>query len=148
MENKVVKVVKLPHFKGQLPKYESQGASGLDVRAAIEKSIFLKPGDRALVPTGIAMEIPLGFEIQVRPRSGLAFKQGISVINTPGTIDADYRGELKIALINLGSDVFEIKDQERIAQIVLAPVVGLQWQEVSELSSTNRGAGGFGSTGV
>lgn len=147
MEQKTVKVVKLPHFRGELPKYETALASGMDIRAALAESLTLKPGMRVLVPTGLSVEIPPGYEIQVRPRSGWAVKFGISVVNTPGTIDADYRGELKVGLINLGQEAVEIKDQDRIAQIVLAPVVQFTWQSVSELSSSDRGAGGFGSTG-
>lgn len=142
-----VKIKKLTNFKGELPAYQSKGASGFDVRAQISETLELKPGQRILVPTGLSFEIPFGFEIQARPRSGLAAKQGLTVLNTPGTIDADYRGEVKIILINLSSDIIEIKDQERIAQLVVAPVFQAQFEEVVELSDTERGAGGFGSTG-
>lgn len=147
MQKVQVKVKTLAHFKGELPKYETMGASGLDVRAQIDQGILLEPGQRIAIPTGITMEIPMGFEIQVRPRSGWALKEGMSVLNTPGTIDADYRGELKIILANLGQQVVKIQDQDRIAQIVLCPVTQLEWCSVDELSSTERGVGGFGSTG-
>lgn len=142
-----VKIKKLAHFKGELPQYQSAHASGFDLRAQVETSIVIKPKERAMVPTGLSFEIPAGFEIQTRPRSGLAWKQGLSIINTPGTIDADYRGEVKILLINLGEEPIEIKDQERIAQCVLAPVIQALWIETEELSDTVRGTGGFGSTG-
>lgn len=142
-----IKVKTLAHFKGELPKYETLGASGLDVRAQIDQSMILEPGQRVAVPTGLSVEIPMGYEIQVRPRSGWAFKEGMSVLNTPGTIDADYRGELKIILANLGQNVVKIHDQDRIAQIVLCPVVQLRWVPTEQLSDTARGAGGFGSTG-
>lgn len=143
-----LKIQKLAHFKGDLPAYQSSLASGFDVRAQLDKAMILKPGERALIPTALAFEIPPGYEIQARPRSGLAIKNGISLVNTPGTIDADYRGEVKIILINLGQEPFEIKDQDRIAQLVLAPVIQADLQLVESLSQTDRGAGGFGSTGV
>ncbi len=143
-----LKVKTLPHFKGELPRYETVHASGLDVRAAISETILIPPLGRAMIPTGLSVEIPPGFEIQVRPRSGLAAKQGVTVLNTPGTVDADYRGEVKIIVINLGSEVVEVKDQDRIAQFVLCPVVQAELIVVDELASTARGAGGFGSTGV
>ena len=142
-----VKIKKLNHFKGELPKYQSANASGFDVRAQLETSIVIKPRERAMVSTGLSFEIPSGYEIQTRPRSGLAWKHGLTIVNTPGTIDADYRGEVKILLLNLGEEPFEIKDQERIAQCVLVPVIQAQWIDVDELSETERGAGGFGSTG-
>jgi dUTP pyrophosphatase len=142
-----VKIKKLENFKGDIPAYQSAGASGFDVRAQLTSSMVLKPNERAMIPTGLSFEIPLGYEIQARPRSGFAAKQGISVLNTPGTIDADYRGEVKIILINLGLEPVEIKDQERVAQLVVCPVFQAQFEVVSELSSTERGAGGFGSTG-
>lgn len=142
-----VKVKTLENFKGELPQYQSAGASGFDVRAQMVEALELKPGARAMIPTGLSFEIPLGFEIQARPRSGLAAKQGLTVLNTPGTIDADYRGEVKIILINLGSDSVLIQDQERVAQLVIAPVYQAQFEVTSDLSSTERGAGGFGSTG-
>ncbi len=141
-------IKKWPHFKGELPAYQSIGASGFDVRAQLEGgTLILKKGDRALVPTGLSFEIPLGFEIQARPRSGWAAKQGLTVLNTPGTIDADYRGEVKVILINLGQEDVVIQDQDRCAQLVLAPVYQADFELVSELSSTERGLGGFGSTG-
>lgn len=140
-------IKKLEHFKGELPKYQSLLASGFDVRAQLSESIILKPLQRALIPTGLSFEIPESYEIQARPRSGLAIKNGISLVNTPGTIDADYRGEVKIIVINLSSEDFEIKDQERIAQLVLAPVVQAEFILKENLSETERGAGGFGSTG-
>lgn len=148
MQKVNMKVKKWPHFKGDLPKYESAFASGFDVRAQLSQSIVLEPGKSCMVPTGLSFEIPVGYEIQVRPRSGLAAKKGITVLNTPGTVDADYRGEVKVILINLGTEAFEINDQERIAQMVLCPVMQVQMDLVTELSDTARGVGGFGSTGV
>ena len=142
-----VLIKKWPHFKGDLPAYQSQGASGFDVRAQVSETIVLKPGERAMVPTGLSFEIPLGFEIQARPRSGWAAKEGLTVLNTPGTIDADYRGEVKIILINLGKEPITIKDQDRVAQLVIAPVILADFKLVEELGTTDRGAGGFGSTG-
>lgn len=142
-----VKIKKLAHFKGELPKYQSTHASGFDVRAQLEKPIVIKPRERAMVPTGLSFEIPSGYEIQTRPRSGLAWKHGLTIVNTPGTIDADYRGEVKILLLNNGEEPFEIQDQERIAQCVLVPVIQAQWIEANDLSETERGSGGFGSTG-
>ena len=142
-----VKIKKWPHFKGELPAYQSHGASGFDVRAQLDQPITLKPMERALVPTGLTFEIPVGYEIQARPRSGLAAKQGLSVLNTPGTIDADYRGEVKVILVNLGQEPITINDQERCAQFVICPIIQAQFHVVEELSDTARGAGGFGSTG-
>ena len=142
-----VKVKKLAHFKGNLPAYESAGASGFDVRAQLSESLVLKPGQRALVPTGLSFEIPVGFEIQARPRSGWAAKQGLTLLNTPGTIDADYRGEVKVIVVNLGQEDVAIHDQDRCAQFVIAPVIQAQFEAVDELGETARGAGGFGSTG-
>ena len=143
-----LKVKTLEHFKGDLPKYESSGASGIDVRAQLENPIVLQTGERALVPTALSFEIPEGFEIQARPRSGLAIKKGVSLVNSPGTIDADYRGEVKIILINHGEQPFEIQDQDRIAQLVVCPVIQAELEMSAELSETDRGEGGFGSTGV
>jgi dUTP pyrophosphatase len=148
MQKMKVFVKKLENFRGDLPTYETKHASGFDFRAQLATPLTLKPGERALISTGLAVEIPLGFEIQVRPRSGWATKKGITVVNTPGTVDADYRGEVKIGLINLGSEALEIQDQDRVAQGVLCPVVQAQFEETSELSATYRGAGGFGSTGM
>lgn len=143
-----MKIKKWPHYQGDLPAYQSAGASGFDVRAQLEgKSVLLKKGERALIPTGLSFEIPVGYEIQARPRSGWAAKQGLTVLNTPGTIDADYRGEVKVIVINLGQEDVEIHDQDRCAQFVIAPIFQAQFELVEELSSTERGAGGFGSTG-
>jgi dUTP pyrophosphatase len=147
MQQVAVSIKKLPHFRGELPRYESSLASGFDVRARIETEITLKPGERALIATGLAFAVPEGFEIQARPRSGLAIKQGISLVNSPGTIDADYRGEVKLIVINHGLEPVAIKDQDRIAQLVVAPVVQAKFELVDELPSTVRGEGGFGSTG-
>lgn len=142
-----LKIKRLEHFKGDLPKYETSLASGFDVRAQIEAPITLKPLERMLIPTGLSMEIPVGYEIQVRPRSGWAVKKGMTLLNTPGTIDADYRGEVKVCVINLSQESVEIQDQDRIAQFVLCPVVQAELVVVENLSETVRGAGGFGSTG-
>ena len=131
-----------------LPKYETSGSSGMDVAANINKNITIDPGKTAIIPTGIALSIPKGFEVQIRPRSGLAAKKKISVLNTPGTIDADYRGEIKVILINLGDSPFEVENGLRIAQMVVSPVVQAQLKEVKDLSETERGKGGFGSTGI
>jgi len=150
MSEVIVQVRPLPHFDGlQLPSYETAGSAGMDVRAAVPEGepVVLAPGARAMVPTGLSVAIPEGYEIQVRPRSGLAAKHGLTCLNTPGTIDSDYRGEIKVILINLGAEAFTIQRGERIAQLVFAPVTRLGWQEVSELGETARGAGGFGSTG-
>jgi dUTP pyrophosphatase len=130
-----------------IPKYETSGSSGLDLEAHIDSDIILKPGQRTLVPTGIAVAIPDDLEIQIRPRSGLAFKQGISVLNTPGTIDSDYRGEIKVILINLGQENFTIKKFQRIAQMIICPIIKVTLLETEELPITIRGKGGFGSTG-
>ncbi|TYC72306.1 dUTP diphosphatase [Stappia sp. BW2] len=130
-----------------LPAYQSVLAAGLDLLAAVDGKVTLAPGARALVPTGLAMALPAGYEAQVRPRSGLAAKYGVTVLNTPGTIDADYRGEVKVILINLGEDPFEISRGDRIAQMVIAPVLQADIVEVEVLSETERGTGGFGSTG-
>ncbi|WP_035577589.1 dUTP diphosphatase [Hyphomonas jannaschiana] len=145
-----VAVLPLPHFEGlQLPAYETAGSAGMDVRAAVPEGepMVLAPGARAMVPTGLSVAIPQGYEIQVRPRSGLAAKHGLTCLNTPGTIDSDYRGEIKVILVNLGQEAFTIQRGERIAQLVLAPVTRLAWQAVDSLDETERGAGGFGSTG-
>jgi len=130
-----------------LPKYETVDSAGMDLRANIEAPIILKPMERMLIPTGLYIELPSGFEAQVRPRSGLAIKHGITVLNTPGTIDADYRGEVKVILINLSQEDFEIKNGDRIAQMVVAQHEKVEWQLVDTLSDTERGAGGFNSTG-
>jgi dUTP pyrophosphatase len=147
LQSKSVKIKKLAHFRGDLPKYQTALASGVDVCAQLASPMMLHPGERAMVPTGLSFEIPPGFEIQARPRSGWAAKQGMTLLNTPGTIDADYRGEVKIIVINLGKEAVEIKDQERIAQLVLCPVYQAKFELVEDLSESARGAGGFGSTG-
>ena len=131
-----------------LPRYETDGSSGLDLAACIDKNIEIKPGKSEMIPTGLAVAIPKNFEIQIRPRSGLAAKNQISVLNTPGTIDADYRGELKVILINLSDKSFIVERGLRIAQMVLCPVVKANLKEVESLEDTKRGSGGFGSTGV
>ncbi len=141
-----IQLQRLPHGDGlPLPAYASEGAAGLDVVAA--EDLTLAPGERHAVATGFAIAIPAGYEVQVRPRSGLALKHGITCLNTPGTIDHDYRGEVKVILANLGSAPFEVRRGERIAQLVPAPVLKADFREVEALSDTNRGAGGFGSTG-
>ena len=141
-----VRVKRLPHGEGlELPGYATDGAAGMDVLSA--EDVTIAPGARQAVASGLALAIPAGFEVQVRPRSGLALKHGISVPNTPGTIDSDYRGELKVILINHGSDPFEIRRGDRIAQLVLAPVIRATWLVAEELDETARGEGGFGSTG-
>ena len=150
MTDVTVNVRPLPHFEGlDLPAYETAGSAGMDVRAAIpaDTPMTLKPGARAMVETGLSVAIPQGYEIQVRPRSGLAAKHGITCLNTPGTIDSDYRGEIKVILINHGETDFVIARGERIGQLVLAPVTRLAWETVETLDETVRGAGGFGSTG-
>jgi dUTP pyrophosphatase len=145
-----IAVKRLPHGGGiALPAYETPGSAGMDLRAAVPEDapMVLRPGARDMVPTGLAMAIPAGFEVQVRPRSGLAAKHGVTCLNTPGTIDSDYRGEVKVILINLGEEDFTIRRGDRIAQIVIAPVTQGVWAEVADLDETARGAGGFGSTG-
>lgn len=143
-----LKLMRLPHGGGlPLPAYQTEHAAGADVHAALEGPVALQPGRWAAIPTGFCYEIPPGFEMQVRPRSGLAFKHAVTVLNAPGTIDADYRGELKVLLINHGPEPFEIQHGERIAQIIIAPVSSAEFKEVAELSDTTRGQGGFGSTG-
>ena len=134
--------------KVSLPKYETSGSSGMDLAANIDANINIDPGKTAIIPTGLALSIPKGFEVQIRPRSGLAAKHKISVLNTPGTIDADYRGEIKIILINLGQETFKVEMGLRIAQMVVCPVVQAQLKEVDDLNETERGKGGFGSTGT
>ena len=141
-------LIKLFSNKVLIPKYETSGSSGMDISAYIEKNIEILPGEKALIPTGFSLSIPKGFEIQIRPRSGLAAKKGISVLNTPGTIDADYRGEIKVILINLGKDKFIVENGSRIAQMIVCPVIQAELEEVNELSETTRGTGGFGSTGT
>lgn len=149
MSDITVAVTRLSHGADlPLPAYATLGAAGLDLMAAISADITLPPLGRALVPTGISIALPLGFEAQVRPRSGLAFKQGVTVLNAPGTIDADYRGEVGVILINLSETPVTLRRGERIAQLLLARVERLAWNEVQQLPTTERGAGGFGSTGL
>ena len=147
----IIEVVRLAHAEGlPLPAYETAHAAGMDLRAAVpeEASIILRPGDRAAVPTGLSIALPPGYEGQVRPRSGLALRAGVTCLNSPGTIDADYRGEVKVILINLGEEAFVIRRGERIAQLIVAPVVQAIWRETDTLDETARGDGGFGSTGA
>ena len=134
--------------KHATPNYETEGSAGMDLRANIEEAITLKPLERAIVKTGLFIALPVGFEAQVRPRSGLAAKKGITVLNSPGTVDADYRGEIGVILVNLSNEDFVINDGERIAQLIIAKHERVQWQEVTVLNETERGAGGFGSTGM
>lgn len=143
MEIKVINKSKHP-----LPEYQTELSAGMDLRANLEESITLNPLERALIPTGIFMELEAGHEAQIRPRSGLAYKHGITVLNSPGTIDADYRGEVKVLLVNLSNDVFVINDGERIAQMIVAEVIQGKWQETEQLGETERGAGGYGHTGT
>lgn len=146
-----IRILRLPHGAGlPLPAYETAGAAGMDLRAAIpaDAPLSLAPGERALVPTGLSMQLPEGFEAQVRPRSGLAVKHGVTVLNAPGTVDSDYRGEVKVPLINHGREPFPIARGDRIAQMVIAPVTRAVLVEVAALDETARGEGGFGSTGV
>ena len=131
-----------------LPHYETEASAGMDLRANLETAVVLQPLERAIIKTGLFIELPIGSEAQVRPRSGLAAKKGITVLNAPGTIDADYRGEIGVILVNLSNETFTVENGERIAQLVIAKHERADWQQVEELSSTERGAGGFGSTGV
>tara|TARA_B110000971_G_C19890184_1_gene444924 strand:+ start:291 stop:731 length:441 start_codon:yes stop_codon:yes gene_type:complete len=142
-----IQIKKLSSFVST-PKYETPGSSGMDIAAHIEEKVIINPGEKSLVPTGFSLAIPRGYEVQIRPRSGLAAKKSITVLNTPGTIDADYRGEIKVILINLGTEKFIIENGERIAQMVVCPVVQAKFEEVKELSDTVRGSSGFGSTGT
>ena len=150
-KNVVIEVKRLPHGEGlPLPKYETEQSAGMDLYAALAEgeSVTLGALERAMIPTGLAMALPSGFEVQVRPRSGLAAKNGVTVLNTPGTVDADYRGEVKVILVNLSNEPFTIERGMRVAQMIVAPVTQGTWAEVPELNETARGAGGFGSTGV
>lgn len=143
-----VKLRRLPHGAGlDLPSYATKGAAGMDLLAAVDAPVMIEPGQRKLIPTGFCIALPAGYELQVRPRSGLALKHGITLPNTPGTIDEDYRGEIGIIVLNTGHEAFEVTRGMRIAQAVLAPVVRAEWNEVDDLDGTDRGAGGFGSTG-
>jgi dUTP pyrophosphatase len=146
-----IPLMRMPHAEGlPLPAYETLGAAGMDLRAAVaeDSPVVLHPGDRAMIPTGFCIAVPMGFEAQARPRSGLAAKSGVTCLNSPGTIDSDYRGELKVILINHGAEAFTVRRGDRIAQLVIAPVVQAAWIEVTSLDETGRGAGGFGSTGA
>ncbi len=134
--------------KNSLPAYETLHAAGMDLRADVEEPILLKPMERKLVPTGLHIELPEGFEAQIRPRSGLAFKHGIGIVNSPGTIDADYRGEIKVLLINFSDQVFELCSGDRIAQMIISRYEKISWEQVDVLNETTRGAGGYGHTGV
>jgi len=142
-----VKVKVINTSKHDLPQYETLGAAGLDIRASLDEPILLKPLERAIIPTGLFIELPIGFEAQVRPRSGLAAKKGITVLNAPGTVDADYRGEVGVILANVSNEDFLVNDGERIAQLVVAKHERIDWEKVEVLSDTDRGTGGFGSTG-
>ena len=144
-----ISIRRLPHAEGlQLPAYATDGAAGADLCAAVDEELIIRPGERAAVPTGLVLEIPDGHEGQVRPRSGLAIRVGLTIVNAPGTIDSDYRGELKVLMINLGSDPVSINRGERIAQLLIAPVTRASFVESEALSVSERGDGGFGSTGV
>jgi dUTP pyrophosphatase len=144
-----IMVRRLPHAEGlPLPAYATPGAAGMDLLAAVEAAMVIAPGARALIPTGLVMALPPGHELQIRPRSGLALRHGITLPNTPGTIDEDYRGEVQVILLNTGTEAFTVERGTRIAQAVLAPVVRASWQEVETLDSTTRNDGGFGSTGT
>ena len=143
-----VPIRRLPHAAGlETPSYATASSAGMDIRAAVDDILELSPGERALIPTGLQISLPTGFEAQVRPRSGLAARHGLTVLNTPGTIDADYRGEIKIILINLGAEPFVVRRGERIAQLVVARHASVRWREEAELENTSRGEGGFGHTG-
>ncbi len=149
MMKTLVAVTTLPHAAGlDLPAYATEHAAGMDLCAAVSNDVVIEPGKRALIPTGLSIALPEGYEAQVRPRSGLALKNGITVLNSPGTIDADYRGEVQVILANLGDQAFTVLRGMRIAQMVVASHARVEWQAVSELPQTARGAGGFGSTGV
>jgi dUTP pyrophosphatase len=149
MSSVTVAVTKLSHAKNiDLPAYATQHAAGMDLCAAVEGDVVLLPGERKLIPTGLTIALPEGFEAQVRPRSGLALKNGVTVLNSPGTIDADYRGEVQVILANLGSQAFTVTRGMRVAQMVVAPYSRVEWKETETLPETARGTGGFGSTGV
>ncbi|MBD3174042.1 MAG: dUTP diphosphatase [Armatimonadia bacterium] len=144
-----IRIRQLPHGRGlELPGYATEGAAGMDVRAAVDEPVVIAPGAVDLIPTGLEMEVPPGYEIQVRPRSGLALRNRVTLLNTPGTIDSDYRGEVKVIVANLGSEAFRIERGDRIAQLVLAPVARAEWEPVTTLDHTPRGPGGFGHTGT
>ncbi|NLI01553.1 MAG: dUTP diphosphatase [Chthonomonadales bacterium] len=148
MDHISVQIVRLPHALDMpLPAYATASAAGMDLRAAVDEPVTLAPGARCAIPTGIAVALPEGYEAQIRPRSGLALEYGVSMANTPGTIDADYRGEIRAIMVNLGEKPFVIRRGDRIAQMVVGPVARVVWHEVGELPDTERGAGGFGHTG-
>ena len=148
IDKPTIRIQRLPHSDGlELPSYASAGAAGADLRAAVESEVVMAPGERAAVPTGLILEIPAGWEGQVRPRSGLAIQHGLTVVNAPGTIDSDYRGELKVLLVNLGADTVTIQRGDRVAQLVVKSAPQAEFAEAEVLDSTDRGAGGFGSTG-
>ena len=142
-----MKVKVINRSANDLPRYETPLSAGMDVRADLSEAVILKPLERTLVPTGLYVELPEGYEMQIRPRSGLAIKHGLTLLNTPGTIDADYRGEIKVIVANLSSEPYELKPGERIAQMVVSQFTQVEWEPVEELSQTERGAGGFGHTG-
>lgn len=142
-----MKVNVINRSKHELPAYQTEASAGMDLRANLEEPVILQPLERKLIGTGLFIELPVGFEAQIRPRSGLAFKHGLTVLNSPGTVDADYRGEIKVLLVNLSQEAFEIQDGERIAQMVIARHEQISWQLTDSLSDTERGAGGYGSTG-
>ncbi|WP_242916099.1 dUTP diphosphatase [Pontibacter liquoris] len=148
MTNSALPVAVINRSKHELPSYQTLHAAGMDLRANLDAPVTLKPLQRALIATGLFIELPAGYEAQIRPRSGLAFKHGISIVNSPGTIDADYRGEIKVLLVNLSDQGFVVEDGERIAQMVVAKYSRVVWQQTEELSNTERGAGGYGSTGI
>ena len=141
-------LIKRQSDKVLIPRYETAGSSGMDISALLDKNIIIEPGAKAIIPSGLFLSIPEGYEVQVRPRSGLAAKKSITVLNTPGTIDADYRGEIKVILINLGKENFIVENGLRIAQMVVCPIIKAELELVNELSETGRGEGGFGSTGT
>jgi dUTP pyrophosphatase len=144
-----IPIIRLPHAADmELPSYATAHAAGLDLMAALKEPLTIEPGKRAMIPTGIAIALPVGFEAQVRPRSGLAAKHGITILNSPGTIDSDYRGEIKAILINLGDAAFVVEPNARIAQLIVAPVIQIRWETAESLPETVRGEGGFGSTGL
>ena len=140
--------VRINSVSGNYPSYETEGSAGVDISAFLDEPVIIEPGKRALIPTGLFMEFEPGYEVQIRARSGLAVKHGIGLVNGVGTIDSDYRGEIKVALINMGETAFEVKNGDRIAQMVISPVVQAEIEPASELSDTSRGEGGFGSTGI
>ena len=149
MEKPIIKCIQLPHAKNlPLPSYQTQGAAGMDVRVALTKEITLAPGERSLVPTGLIMAIPQGYEVQIRPRSGLAIKHGITMVNSPGTIDSDFRGEIYLIVINHGQQAFTVKHGDRMAQMVVQKIHQAEIVQTNEVDQTQRGHGGFGSTGV